>query len=112
MPRFGHKGAVSGTVDLLMEIAMTFRPFAAVFGLAVILAGTSGARAEIVLGGSRYPDAQERAIIEACRGLEAQSRMSLTSNVPDDIESADPSSEYALSNLPFTLRDCREADLI
>ncbi|HEY9010283.1 MAG TPA: hypothetical protein VIN06_04650 [Devosia sp.] len=64
------------------------------------------------LGGRNYPDRDERTIIEACRGLDAQSRMSLTSDVPDDIESADPSSEYRLSQLPFTLADCRGAGIV
>lgn len=64
------------------------------------------------LGGRTFPDRDERAIIDACRGLEAQSRMSLTSDPPDDIESADPSSEYQLSKLPFTLADCRRAGIV
>lgn len=72
-------------------------------------AGVSTAQAEIVVGGNYYPDAEERAIREACRGLEAQSRMSLTSDVSADEYSGDPASEYALAQLPFTLRDCREA---
>ena len=38
--------------------------------------------------------------------------MSLTSDVPDDIESADTSSEYRLSQLPFTLADCRRAGIV
>ena len=71
--------------------------------------GFSAAQAEIVVGGNYFPDRDEQAIMEACRGLEAQSRMSLTSDVPDDVYSGDASSEYALSQLPFTLRDCREA---
>ena len=82
-------------------------------GLALIagLALSSAVQA-LELGGRYYPDRDEREIIEACRGLEAQSRMSLTSNVPDDIESPDPSSEYRLSQLPFTLADCRRAGIV
>ena len=108
MPRFGHSCGVAEAVDLLMETHMTLRTALA----AIVLfsaAGISAAQAEIVVGGNYFPDADERAIVEACRGLEAQSRMSLSSDVPDDEYSGDTSSEYALAQLPFTLRDCREA---
>ena len=66
----------------------------------------------ISLGDATYPESERQNLVEACRGLDAQSRMSLTSDVPDDIESGDAASEYALANLPFTLRDCRAADLV
>jgi hypothetical protein len=95
-----------------MEIPMILRPLTAALVLAAGIAGATGARAEIQVGGSYFPNTDEQAILEACRGLEAQSRMSLTSDVPDDIESADSASEWALDRLPFTLRDCREAGIV
>lgn len=88
---------------------MSVRSVALALGL-ILLAGS--AQAEIVVGGVRYSDSEEAALRETCRGLDAQSRMSLISNVPDDIESADPSSEWALKNVSFTVRDCREAGLL
>lgn len=91
---------------------MTLRPVLAVLTLAAGLAGGSVAQAEIVVGGSSFPDADRRAIEEACRGLEAQSRMSLTADVPDDLDNGDAAGEYALDQLPFTLRDCRAAGII
>lgn len=91
---------------------MILRPFVATLTLAVALAGASVAQAEIVVGGSQFPDADRRAIEEACRGLEAQSRMSLTADVPDDLDNGDSAGEYALDQLTFTLRDCRAAGII
>lgn len=88
---------------------MLIRPIALALVGALAFSATAQA---LELGGRYYPDRDEREIIEACRGLEAQSRMSLTANVPDDIESADPSSEYRLSQLPFTLADCRRAGIV
>jgi hypothetical protein len=93
-----------------MEISMISRSFAAAFVLAVAMAGTSGVQAEYASDG-RYLDPKDPDIVAACRGLEAQSRMSLTSNVPDDVDNGDPSSEYALRNLPFTVGDCRRAGI-
>lgn len=89
---------------------MTFRTVAAAITLFAGL-GLSAAQAEIVVGGNYFPDRDQQAIIAACRGLEAQSRMSLSSDVPDDVYNGDSSSEYQLRNLPFTLRDCREAGI-
>lgn len=88
---------------------MSVRPLA--LALVVGVSFSSSVQA-LELGGRYFPDQDERAIIDACRGLEAQSRMSLTSDVPDDIESADSSSEYRLSQLPFTLADCRRAGIV
>lgn len=110
MPRFSHSCGVAETIDLLVEAHMTFRTAVAAITLFAGL-GFSAAQAEIVVGGNYFPDRDEQAIIAACRGLEAQSRMSLSSDVPDDVYNGDTSSEYQLKNLPFTLRDCREAGI-
>lgn len=89
---------------------MTLRTVAAAITVFAGL-GCSAAQAEIVIGGNYFPDRDQQALIAACRGLEAQSRMSLSSDVPDDVYNGDTSSEYQLKNLPFTLRDCREAGI-
>jgi len=89
---------------------MISRSFAAVLVLMITVAGTGGAQAEYTRDG-RYLDPTDPDIVAACRGLEAQSRMSLTSDVPDDVDNGDPSSEYALRNLPFTVGDCRRAGI-
>ena len=77
-----------------------------------IIAMSSTARAEIVLGDHIYSDSQEAILREYCRGLDAQSRQSLISNVPDDEYNGDLSSEYQLRGLPFSIRDCRQAGLV
>jgi len=87
---------------------MTLRALTAL-ALVAALGGTSAAQAQFMAGGSRLAGFDEQAIREACAGLEAQSRMSLTADVPDDIDNGDSAGEYALDRLPFTLRDCREA---
>jgi hypothetical protein len=92
-----------------METTMKTRTLIAL--VAVGLAFAAPARAEIVIGGNTYSDAEQRALQEACRGLEAQSRMSLTSSVPDDVDNGDANSEYNLKQLPFTLADCRAAGI-
>ncbi len=79
--------------------------------VAVGLAFAAPARAEIVIGGISYPDSEQAALQEACRGLDAQSRMSLISDVPDDVDNGDANSEYNLKRLPFTLKDCRAAGI-
>lgn len=86
---------------------MTHRTIA----LALVLgwAMASPAQAEIIIGDARYADSKADFVRESCAGLEAQSRQSLTSDVPDDIESGDLASAYALAQLPFSLRDCRAA---
>ena len=89
---------------------MISRSFAAALVLTVAMAGTSGVQAQYASDG-RLLNPNDPDIIAACNGLEAQSRMSLTSSVPDDVDNGDPSSEYALRNLPFTVRDCREAGI-
>lgn len=89
---------------------MTLRHFAAAFALVVAVAGASGAQAQYASDGL-YLDPNDPDVIAACRGLEAQSRMSLTSNVPDDVDNGDSSGEYALDRLPFTVQDCRRAGI-
>jgi hypothetical protein len=84
-------------------------PRTALILTALALASTTPARAEIRIGQATYSDSEEPELIAACRGLEAQARQSLTADPPDDIESADSSSAWALSKLPFTVRDCRAA---
>lgn len=110
MPRFSHTRAIDSSIDLPMEISMISRSFAAALVLTVAMAVTSGAQAEYA-GDGRSLDPNDPDIVAACRGLEAQSRMSLTSDVPDDVYNGDTSSEYALRNLPFTVRDCRKAGI-
>lgn len=110
MPRFSHTRAIDSGVDLPMEISMISRSFVTALVLIAAMAGTSGAQAEYTSDG-RFLDPNDPDIVAACRGLEAQSRMSLTSDVPDDVDNGDPSSEYALRNLPFTVRDCRKAGI-
>jgi hypothetical protein len=110
MPRFGHSCGITEAIDLSMEAHMTLRTALAAIILFSV-AGISAAQAEIVVGGNYFPDRDEQAIIAACRGLEAQSRMSLSSDVPDDVYNGDTSSEYQLKDVPFTLRDCREAGI-
>ena len=89
---------------------MILRPLVTAFALAVAVVASTAAQAEYATN-SRYLDPQDPDVVAACRGLEAQSRMSLTSNVPDDIDNGDTSGEYALARLHFTLRDCREAGI-
>lgn len=84
-------------------------PRTALILTALALASTSPARADIRIGQATYADSEEPDLIAACRGLEAEARQSLTSDPPDDLESADSSSAWALSKLPFTVRDCRAA---
>jgi len=90
---------------------MTLRPFAAAFALVIAVAGASGAQAQYATSDGRYLDPNDPDIVAACRGLEAQSRMSLTSNVPDDVDNGDSSGEYALDRLPFNVADCRRAGI-
>lgn len=78
----------------------------------LVLTLSSAAQAEIVLGDNVYPDRDAAILGEYCRGLDAQSRQSLISNVPDDEYSGDLGSAYQLAGLPFNVRDCREAGLI
>ena len=110
MPRFSHTKAIDKSIDLPMEISMISRSIATALVLTLALAGTSGAQAQYA-GDGRSLNPNDPDIVAACRGLEAQSRMSLTADVPDDVYNGDTSSEYALRNLPFTVRDCREAGI-
>lgn len=89
---------------------MTLRHLAAAFALTLAVAGASAAQAQYTSDG-RYLDPSDPDIVAACRGLEAQARMSLTADVPDDIDNGDPSGEYALDRLPFTVADCRRAGI-
>lgn len=89
---------------------MISRHFAAAFALTAAIVYAGGTQAQYSSDG-RYLDPNDPDVQEACRGLEAQSRMSLTSNVPDDIDNGDPSGEYQLSQLPFNVWDCRRAGI-
>ncbi len=91
---------------------MHARKFFAVLMLGSTLAVSSAAQAGIVLGDREYPESREGELRASCAGLQAQANTSLTSNVPDDVYSGDPASEYQLARLPFTLRDCRRAGLV
>lgn len=84
-------------------------PRSALVLTALALSVATPAMAEIRIGHSVFGDRDEQEIMAACRGLEAQARQSLTSDPPDDIDNGDPAGAYALNQLPFTVRDCREA---
>ena len=71
---------------------MILRPTLTAFALAVVLAGATGAQAQYA-SDPRFLDPKDPDVVAACRGLEAQSRMSLTSNVPDDVDNGDTSGE-------------------
>jgi hypothetical protein len=80
--------------------------------LGAALAIPSAAEAGVVLNGREYPDSETADLRASCAGLQAQANTSLTSEVPDDVYSGDPASEYQLDRLTFTLRDCEEAGLL
>lgn len=77
-----------------------------------ITAAPTAALAAFVLGNQTYPDYRRAELRTACQGLEAQSRESLTEEWKVDEESNDPASDYYLSHVTFTLRDCEEAGLL
>lgn len=84
----------------------------AILLLGSMLALSSAAQAGVVLNGREYPDSETEDLRASCAGLQAKANTSLTSEVPDDVYSGDPASEYQLSRLSFTLRDCKEAGLL
>jgi hypothetical protein len=84
----------------------------AVLTIASALALPSAAMAGIVLNGNEYPEWKRAELRAACQGLEGQSKESLTAIDKLDEESGDPASDFRLSTVPFTLRDCQEAGLI
>lgn len=109
MPWFGHKG--QDHLGHVENVIRSFRmsPRTALILTALAFASATPSKAAIRVGPATYPDSEEQFVVAACRGLEAQSRQSMTADPPDDIPSPDSSSAWALSGLPFTLTDCRKA---
>lgn len=70
------------------------------------------ASAQVLLGGVVYPEHMRSELRAACQGLDMQSRESLTEDWHPEKYSDDPASDYYLSRVTFSLRDCRMAGLI